>query len=235
MVRMRHYPIYFADDLRDSLLPYADAIKQAYGINVSELLEGLEQINSYKKKGVLARYHAFREATEAIIRKLQERGLSIASSDVQEEDDRIRDALKTPEFEALHRDVEEKARLTLTPAIFDITDTTSLPQVVLSTLSVQPGESILTTLTGPNHDDLSPLSLSPLHHKPFLKKDGHFYYFYHSGFEDRIAEILENDVFQRFPNRASSLRRCRDEYVESLATDLLASIIKPDSEHRNLF
>lgn len=235
MVRVRRYPIYFTDHLRDSLSPYEYAIKDAYQIDIEKLIQGLEEINSYQKTGVFDRYQALREATEAITRKLRERGFSITSSDMLERDDKIREALKAPEFEALHRDVEEKARLTLTPAIFDITEITSLPKVVLSVLSIRPGESVLTELTGPNHDDLSPLSPSPLHHKPFLTKDDRFYYFYHSGFEDRIPEIIEDDLFQRFPDRASSLRRRRDEYLESLATDLLASIIKPDSKHRNVF
>jgi hypothetical protein len=61
-----------------------------------------------------------------------------------------------------------------------------------------------------------------------VEKAGRFYYFYHSGFEDRVAEIIEDDLFQRFPGRASSLLRRRDDYVESLATDLLVSTIKPN-------
>lgn len=235
MVRVKRYPIYFADHLRDSLTPYEDAIKEAYGIDVEELIRGLEQINSYQKEGVLDRYRMFQETTEAIIRELQKYGFSVTPDKEQEEGDKIREALKTPAFEALLKDVEEKARLTFTPAIFDITTITALPLSVLLVLSVKPGEALLSSLTGLNHDDLSPLSPSHLHHKPFMEKASRFYYFYHSGFEDRIVEIIEDDLFQRFPGRESSLRRRRDEHMESLATDLLVSIIKPDITHRNLF
>lgn len=234
MVRVRRYPIYFADHLRDSLSPYEDAIKEAHGIDVAGLIQGLEQINSYQKQGVLGRYEAFREANEATIRKLREHGFAITSSDMQAEGEKIRDALKTPEFEALSTDLEEKARLALTPAIFDITEITCLPRTVLSVLSIRPGESPLTTLTGPSHDDLSPLSPSLLHQKPFMEMGGRFYYFYHSGFEDRIDEIIEEDLFRKFPERAAAFRRRRDDHLESVATDLLASIIKPDIEHRNV-
>lgn len=234
MSRVRRYPIYFADHLRDSLSPYKDAINEAYGIDVTELIQGLEQISLYQKEGVLGRYRAILEANEAIIQKLQKYGLPVVKNGTQEEDKKIREALKTSEFEALSKDIEEKALLTFTPAIFDITKITSLPSAVLSILSVQPGESILTTLTGPNHDDLSPLSPSPLHHKPFVKKDGQFYYFYHSGFVDRIEEIIEDDLLRKFPERESSLLRRRDDHLESIATDLIVSIIKPDVEHRNL-
>jgi hypothetical protein len=230
LIRVRRYPIYFGDHLRDALSPYEDVIKEAYGIDLVELIRGLEEIDSYQKEGVMGRYLVYLQTHQEISRKLQEHGLS-----AETDQEKVRETLKTPEFETLHRDVEEKARLAFTPATFDITQTSSLPHSVLAVLSVQPGESVLTTLTGPDHDDLSPLSTSPLHHKPFVHEDGGFYYFYHSGFEDRITEIIENDLFARFPDRAASLRRRRDDHLESVATNLLVSIIKPEVEYRNLF
>jgi hypothetical protein len=110
MIRVRRYPIYFADHLRDSLSQYDDAIRDAYGIEVAELIQGLEQINSYQKEGVLGRYQTYQEANEAIIRKLREHGFSVAPSEIQKEGARIMEILKTPEFETLYKDVEEKAR-----------------------------------------------------------------------------------------------------------------------------
>src|SRR4030095_13124645 len=125
-----------------------------------ELIRGLEEIDSYQKEGVMGRYLVYLQTHQEISRKLKEHGLS-----AETDQEKVRETLKTPEFETLHRDVEEKARLAFTPATFDITQTSSLPHSVLAVLSVQPGESVLTTLTGPDHDDLSPLSTSPLHHK----------------------------------------------------------------------
>src|SRR5205823_5830371 len=115
------------------------------------------------------------------MRKLMEKGYALSPDAMEREAENVRSALESPEFEALNRDLQEKARLTLTPAIFDITELSVLPRSLLSLLSVRPGEAVLTSLTGPNHDDLSPLSTSVLHHKPFLEKDGRYYYFYHSG------------------------------------------------------
>ena len=106
--------------------------------------------------------------------------------------------------------MQERMRLAFTPAVFDITELTSLPESFLSLLSVTPGESILTSLTGPNYDDLSPLSTSVLHYRPFLKASGRFYVFYHSGFEDRTAEIIEADLFQKRPDEISELAKDLD-------------------------
>ncbi|MFZ5501795.1 MAG: hypothetical protein ACOY58_07810, partial [Candidatus Micrarchaeota archaeon] len=235
MIRVRRYSIYFSAHLRDELGPYEDAIKEAYGIDLPALIDGLEQVNSYQREGVTGRYHAFSVANEVIIEKLREYGFSVTYATWQQEDQGLREVLQTPALDALYRDLEEKARLTLTPAIFDITEITNLPQSLLSVLSIKPGESPLFTLTGPDHDDLSPLSPSPLHHKPFVESCGRIYYFYHSGFEDRIAEIVEADLFERFPRRAASLRRRRDDHVEALAIDLLVSVVKPDATCRNLY
>lgn len=235
LVRVRRYPIYFTDHLRDSLVPYDDAIKEAYGMDLNELLKGLEAINEYQKTGVVRRYQALKEANEALVRKLMERGFRLIPRATEQDAKRLRIALQTPEFEKLDRDLQEKARLTLTPAIFDVTDISTLPRTLLTLLSVHPAEAVLTTLTGPNHDDLSPLSTSVLHHKPFLEKADRYYYFYHSGFEDRIAEIIESDLFRRFPDRAAPMRRRRDSYQESVATELVVRLVRPDLEHRNLF
>ena len=43
------------------------------------------------------------------------------------------------------------------------------------------------------------------------------------------------DLYSRFPERADALRRKRDASLESQAMDLVASIIKPDLEFRNLY
>src|SRR5438067_2386235 len=124
-------------------------------------------------------------------------------------------------------------RLTLTPAIFDITDFTSLPKPILSLLSVKPGESVLTTLTGLNHDDLSPLSPSMLHYKPFLETGGRFYTFYHSGFSDHLSDIIESTLFQQRPAQVPVMAKRRSDRLELESKNLLESIVKPDFAFQN--
>jgi hypothetical protein len=232
-IRIRRYPIYFADNLRDSLLPYNSAIRDAFGVEVEQLIRGLTEIHEYQKTGVIGRYIALRESQMNIVQKLEEEGHSLG--DPADPNVDIRAILESPAFEALFREVNENARLTLTSAIFDISDVSSLPHSVLRALSVRPGESVLTSLTGPDHDDLSPLSISALHDKPFVEKDGRFFYFYHSGFEDRVADIIERQIFDNYPEREASLRRKRDDFIEAVACDLLASIIEPATNYRNVF
>jgi len=234
-IRICRYQIYFSDHLKDSLIPYDSAIRDAYGIDVDQLVHGLEEIHAYQKTGVIDRYDDLRKSNEAIMTKLEELGHSIHPGSPEGDIDSARALLESPALERLYSEAQESARLALTPAIFDITDLSSLPQSVLSVLSVRPGESILTTLTGPDHDDLSPLSISILHDKPFVETNDRFYYFFHSGLEDRVADIIERDLFGKYPGREAALRRRRDDYLEAMATDLLVSVIKPDKVYRNAY
>jgi hypothetical protein len=234
LIRVQRYPVYFADNLCNSLLPYEQSIEEVYGVDMRTLVEELEKIDTYQKSGVINRYRAFREKNEQVLTELKNCGISIDQAAVLSESERLGEVLNSPALEKLVGELQEQARLTLTPALFDITDLTWLPRPILSLLSIRPGESILTSLTGPNHDDLSPLSTSVLHYKPFVEGDGRFYFFYHSGFEDRIAEIIEADLFARFRDRVSAMRARRDKYLEELATNLLASIVNPDAQYRNV-
>ena len=100
---------------------------------------------------------------------------------------------------------------------------------------MRPGESVLTSLTGPDHDDLSPLSPSLLHHKPFVEIDGRFYTFYHSGFEDSIAEIIEADIFAKRPDDVTDMTARRGDRLESDARQLLSGLIQPDFVFENVY
>lgn len=231
-IRIRRYTIYFADHLRDALLPLEAAVRDAYGISVEDLIKGLCAIHSYQSTGIFDRYQALRESHKKFVQRLEE---EVPSLNIPEDVD-LREFFRTsPAFEHIMKEASENARLAFTPAAFDITDLSNLPAEVLSALSIKPGQSPLDKLTGPNHDDLSPLSTSIFHDRPFIEKDGRVYSFYHSGLEDRTTELLEHDIFARFPDREGSLRRKRDEYLEVIAVDLLTVLLKPDADHRNAY
>jgi hypothetical protein len=235
MIRVNRYPIFLADYLRSSLSPYEKQIKEIYGIGVEKIIEGLSQIDQYQKTGVLDRYGDVRDLTGTFTAKLREKGYAVDPGATPAEIRRTQAAFETEEFKALHEEMQEKIRLTFTPAIFDITNLTSLPKPFLSLLSVKPGESILKTLTGPDHDDLSPLSTSVLHYKPFLEVDGKFYTFYHSGFDDHMADIIEADLFEKRPAQISDMAKRRSDRLESDSNDLLSSIINPDFAYQNVY
>jgi len=82
-------------------------------------------------------------ATETLTDRLRAKGYAVDPDAPEEEVERTRQALASDEFKEAHREAEEKARLALTPAIFDITDVSSLPKAVLAVLSVRPGEAVL--------------------------------------------------------------------------------------------
>jgi hypothetical protein len=234
-MRVRRYPIFFADHLRSSLTPYEQQIEEVYGVGVNEIVDGLKKIDEYQKFGVIGRYMEMKTAQVSLMARLHEKGYAVDPGAAQDEVERTRAAIASDEFKALHDELQEKIRLTFTSAIFEITDLTALPRPFLSLLAVKPGESILTTLTGPNHDDLSPLSTSVLHYKPFLEVNGRFYTFYHSGFEDRISEIIEVDLFNSRPKKISVMAKRRSDRVESDAKSLLASILRPDFVLQNAY
>ena len=237
MVRVKRYSIFLIDYFETSLAPYEQQLKEIYAVDVDEVIEGLRLIDEYQKTGVIGRYRALMKSQAELSSKLREKGYAVTSEASPEEIQRTSAALDTEEFKSLNIEVQEQARLTFTSAIFDITDLTTLPKPFLSLLSVRPGESILSTLTGPSPDyeDLSPLSPSVLHYRPFLENAGKFYTFYHSGFEDRIAEIVEADLFQKRPGEISIMAKKRSDRMESDAKTLLASITKPDFALQNVY
>jgi len=235
MIRVNRYPFFLADYLRSSLSPYEQQIKEIYGIGVEKIIEELSQIDEYQKTGVLDRYRDVLDLENTFTDKLRDKGYAVDPGATPAEIKRTQAAFETEEFKALHDEMQEKMRLTFTPAIFEITDLSSLPKPFLSLLSVKPGESILETLTGPDHDDLSPLSTSALHYKPFLEVDGKFYTFYHSGFEDHMADIIEADLFEKRPAQISVMAKKRSDQLESDSNDLLSSIINPDFAYQNVY
>ncbi|MHB0978161.1 MAG: YecA family protein [Minisyncoccota bacterium] len=235
IVRVQRYSVFLADHLRSSLLPYEQQIREIYGVGVEGIVDGISKINEYQKTGVIGRYEAMRNTTVALMERLVEHGYDIAPDASDSEKTRIQVALTGPDFREGHIAANESARLALTSAIFDITDVTALPKSFLSLLSVTPGESVLTTLTGRDHDDLSPLSPSMLHYKPFLEVDGRYYTFYHSGFEDHIADIVEADLFEKRPGQVSDMAGKRGDRLESDAGDLLKAIIQPDFAYQNVY
>ena len=130
-VRVNRYPLFHADHLRSSLLPYEKQIKAAYGLTVEEIIAGLDPIAEYQKRGVVDRYTHVREATETLMKRLADAGFDIRPGLLAEEVARVQATLATDEFKEEHERANEAARLTFTPAIFDITDLTSLPNGTL--------------------------------------------------------------------------------------------------------
>jgi hypothetical protein len=235
MVRVRRYPLFLRDYLRASLSPYHQQIKEIYGIEVEQIIEGIQQIDEYQMTGVSGRYQESRELMEVFEGRLREKGYAVDPGASREEIERTRAAIETGEFRVQHEELQEKLRLTFTSALFDITDITSLPKPFLSLLSVRPGESVLKTLTGPSHDDLSPLSTSVLHYKPFLEVEGRFYTCYHSGFEDHMADIIESDLFRRRPEQVSEMAKRRSDRLEAESKDLLVSIVRAEFAYQSVY
>lgn len=235
MIRIKRYPIFLSDHLSTSLNPYESQITEVYGITVEQIINGLQIIDEYQKKGVLKRYEDVLEVQKKLEDKLVEKGCKVDSSASSQEIEKTRAMINSVEFVALREEMEQKLKLTFTPAIFEITDLTKLPKPFLSMLSVKPGESVLTSLTGPNKDDLSPLSPSTLHQKPFLEYKEKFYTFYHSGFEDKIAEIIESDLFQKRQNQVTEMAKKRSIRIETDSKFLFSSIVNPDYSFLNVY
>ena len=63
---------------------------------------------------------------------------------------------------------------------------------------------------------------------------GRFYTLFHSGFEDRIVDLVEADLFERRPERIGEMTERRGDRLEQYARELLTSLIRPDAVHQNL-
>ncbi len=229
MVRVNRFPNFLEDYWRTSLEPYDGLLKEVYGVGAAEVLAGLKQLSEHQRRGVIAKHIASMKAVDVLRKRAQELGLDETSPEYQAE------IQKSPELKALNEDVQNKLTEAWTVKLFEITEVSSLPKSILSLLSVKPGEEPLDKLTGTNHEDLSPLSTDILHYKPFLEVDGKFYAFYHSGFEDRITEIIEADLNKKRPSKRTSIEKARSDYIEKEALELLSGIVKPSFSAGNLY
>lgn len=230
MVRVVRFPNFQEDYWKESLDPYDSLLRRAYGVGAETMIAGLKELSEYQKRGMMQKHLDSMEAVNKLRTRAKELGL--IEGDSKEYRLRIR---QSEELTLLDEDVRKKLSEAWTPRLFEITDISSLPKPVLGLLSVKPGENPLSKLTGNNNEDLSPLSTDVEHYKPFLEIDGKIYTFYHAGFEDRIAEIIENDLNKKFPKQRSSIEKLRSDYIETEAVKLLSDILDPEYKALNLF
>jgi hypothetical protein len=216
-IRGKRYQCHQKEHLDLMLAPYEPWLLRLYGSTAEELISGLLEIADYQRTGLLGLYRELANAIEDL--KTSESDSTETGVDLSKR--------------VAH--VEELAALVFTPRILDITDLTSLPKEFLADLSIMPGESPLTAITGENHDDLSPLSNSPLHRKPFLEIDRRFFVTYHSGLHDYAAELIEAKLLSAFPEAADEMYQRRSDRSEAVAVELLTRTIKPDFVYRNVF
>jgi hypothetical protein len=227
IVRVNRFPNFQEDYWRISFEPFNVLLKEAYGVNASEIIAGLKQLSEYQSRGIIEKHFKAVVAMKLFEEKAHESGLKVGDS--------LKEVLaNSPELKALHEDAQQKIQEAFTVKTFEITDVSKLPKAILALLSVSSGEKPLNTLTGPNNEDLSPLSTDILHYKPFFEAGGKFYTFYHSGFEDRMAQIIEDDLNKRFNARKKKIEKDRSDYIEKEAIDLLGKIVGSSFVAQNL-
>ena len=71
-IRVRRYPIFLPDCLKTSLIPYEQWIKEIYGTDVNEIIEGVQKIDEYQRTGFLNRYRDAKDADKTFAEKLRE-------------------------------------------------------------------------------------------------------------------------------------------------------------------
>jgi hypothetical protein len=229
-VRVNRFPNFQVDYWRTSFEPYDNLLQQVYGVGAADVIKGLTQLSDFQRTGILRKHIEAHEAVAVLRARAEQLGLS------EDDPEAYKASIqKSAELKALNEDAQNKVTEAYTNRLFEITDVSSLPKSILSLLTVKPGEEPLDKLTGPNHEDLSPLSTDVLHYKPFLEVDGKFYTFYHSGFEDRMAEIIEADLNQKQPAQRTSVEKARSDYIEKEATDLLGQILNPEYSGMNVY
>lgn len=233
-VRVNRYPSMLAEYWANVFEPYDADLQKHYGITATELVSGLEKISEYQKRGVMQRYLDLRTAVDTIQTKASELGFEYDPFN-PEVDEKYKKALQTPELKPLLEDAQTKAQIAFTEQLFDITEIAGLPNEVMDALSVESGGAPLSELTGADHDDLSPLSTSPLHFRPFLKVDGRYYAFYHSGLEDRIFELIELDLIKKAGKINPKTEKQRSDKVERISIDLLNRALKSNKVYQSLY
>lgn len=230
MVRVMRFPNFQEDYWKESLEPYDSLLKRAYGVGAVDIIVGLKELSEYQKRGITQKHIDGMGAVSKLRTRAKELGLVEGDPEVYRQQ-----IQESEELRLLDEEVQDKLSEAWTSRLFEITNVSSLPKPALSLLSVKPGENPLSKLTGEKYEDLSPLSTDVEHYKPFLEIDGKFYTFYHAGFEDRIAEIIKDDLNRRYPKQRSSIEKARSDYIEIEAVELLSEILNPEYKALNLF
>lgn len=230
---------YFLEDYWVSHLSHLESkLIELFGINLVELVEGLKQIRDYHRTGLIDQYAKFNEMDEdfenLLVAKIETSGISLKEDGNINLDKWINNFIENnSELKQKRSEIQEQFIKTFTPQAFNITEISNLPKSLLSVIAIKPSESILTDLNY-NRDDLSPASMSPLHQKPFLEVDGQYYSFFHSGFEDKIPNIIESEILRIRPGALEEIQSKRSQNIEKLSSELFNDILKPDRVFRNL-
>ncbi|MDD3607715.1 MAG: SEC-C metal-binding domain-containing protein [Candidatus Moranbacteria bacterium] len=232
-IRVEGYSYFLPQYWEDSLRPYENYIKVIYNIDVNTFISGLQKLQEFQKHALIERYENFRKKTEALACNLAKAGYKIDSSATPEEIKQTQMAMLSPAFKDAHSETMVSYENAFTTKLFDVTEVSGLPIEILTLFSVKPEESILTDFD--SNDDISPLSISSLHYKPFIEVNGRFYHFLHSGFEDKLTEIIEDDLFSKMPTKAGNIIKLRSERLEMNALDLLKKILCPEMIFKNLY
>ncbi len=233
MIRGERYLLFQEDYWRDSLRPYSKLICEVYGISIDDLLLGFKKIKDYHLLGVSDKFSEFIKAEQELADRIEHSGGHMKSGATPEEIDQTKKLLESEEFLDEYNLVQEKMRTVFSVKLFDVTDVSGLPINILKLFAVSPAEAVLTDFR--SKDDISPLSISPLHYKPFLEVGGRFYSFYHSGLEDHVAEIIEDDLFKKKPSQISVMVKSKSDLLEERSLELLGRILKPDFSFINLY
>jgi hypothetical protein len=232
-IRVDRYPIFLKDYWIDSLKPYNAWLTELYKLDTGQIATELQKIHDFEKTGLVNRFMEAMESTSKLMERMAKKGFAIMPGDSGKRIEEGKAVLQSDDFREEYDAVNEKMRLAFTPAMFEITGVSNLPDEFLRALSVMPGESVQTDLE--SKDDISPLSTSVLHSRPFLLIDNKYYFFFHTGFEDRIVELIEKDILTRKPEAENSMMDNRGLQLEEVSLKLLSKILRPEQLHINLF
>jgi hypothetical protein len=232
-IRVDRYPLFLKEYWIDSLTPYNAWLTELYKLDAVQIATELQKIHDFEKTGFVNRFFEAKESTSKLMERMAEKGFAIMPGESEERIEECRAVLQSDDFKEEYDAVNEKMKMAFTPAMFEITDVSNLPDEFLRALSIIPGESVQTDLE--NKDDISPLSTSVLHSRPFLLIDNKYYFFFHTGFEDRISELIEKDILTKKPEAENSMMDKRGLQLEEVSLRLLSKILRPEQIHINLF
>jgi hypothetical protein len=229
MVRINRHSHFQNQYWKISLEPYENELKRFYGVDSKTIIEGLNRIREYQSRGIMNRHLD----TMRSVMLVREQALELGF-DISDKEQMIK-ALKNVKWKKLHQATQKKLQDTFSAELFNITDVAKLPAELMNLLAISPGEEPLFELTGPNNEDLSPISTSSLHYRPFMNVDGEFYTFYHSGFEDKIVDLIEADINAKLGKKRSSAEKKKSDTIEVEAQRLFNRILKPDFSFLNIY
>lgn len=228
-IRGERYTIHSIPHLRDLLLPHNDVFEEIWGASAESILSGLDHIHFLLIRGVLEPFITMREYHEEFKEWAKKTPAENISPDEMMQKF-VDDEIGREEHKRLSDDFQYKIS---NYGMYEISSSSGIPQKLLHDLSLGPGEAH-EFITGEEYPGW-PLRELPTWRRPFFRYDNKYYCFNYYVLFDNIYRSLQRLIKEKKPEYKDIWNIRQKDTTESVAIELVESLLPGCEVYRNVF